>query len=341
MTVGSESPSLRSIAARGAVGGVLMGLANLVPGISGGTMLLATGIYPRFIQAIGEVTTFRFRKASLVTLGAVVLAAGLAVAGLAGPVKDLVVDKRWIMYSIFIGLTLGGVPVLWQRIGRPTAAVWAGAAGGFVGMGLLAWTQGTGAADGMGEGGAMTMFLAGVAGASAMILPGVSGGYLLLILGAYVPLLVAIERFVGAAAGRDFGTAFEVGLYSLVPVGLGVVLGVGGVSNLLRWLLHRFEKATYGVLLGLLVGAVLGLWPFQHGVPPEAGTVVKGQEVVRDAEDRPVFAASGEPVEAEDWPTERFEPGAGQMAGSLALVGAAFLVTGLIARIGRDPKGAG
>jgi len=329
---------LGPVAARGAFGGALMGLANLVPGISGGTMLLAAGVYPRFIEAVGEVTTFRFRKESLVTLGAVIVAAGVAVAGLAGPVKDLVVHQRWVMYSIFIGLTLGGVPVLWRLVGRPTPAVWTGAATGFVGMGLLALTQASGTGGGLGEGGPGVMFVAGVAGASAMILPGVSGGYLLLLLGAYVPLLAGIERFVGALGVRDPATALDVGLRVLMPVGLGVAVGIAGVSNLLRWLLHRHEKATYGVLLGLLFGAVLGLWPFQRGVAPPPGTVLAGRTVTRDLEGLPVFEASGEPVEEEDWPTVYFRPTAGQAVGALALVTVSFLATGLIDRLGRQDR---
>lgn len=329
---------LGAVAVRGAVGGVLMGLANLVPGISGGTMLLATGVYPRFIEAVGEVTTFRFRKVSLVTLGAVVAAAGVAVAGLAGPVKDLVVHQRWVMYSIFIGLTLGGVPVLWRLVGRPSPAVWTGGAAGFAGMGLLALAQASGAGGGLGEGGPGLMFLAGIAGASAMILPGVSGGYLLLLLGAYVPLLAGIEGFVSALGARDPATALELGLRVLVPVGLGVAVGIAGVSNLLRWLLHHHEKATYGVLLGLLLGAVLGLWPFQQGVAPPPGSVLKGQAVTRDAAGLPVFEASGEAVDEEDWPTAWFRPRAGQVAGALGLVAVSFLATGLIDRLGRRDR---
>ena len=63
---------------RGSIGGCLMGLANLVPGISGGTMLLAAGVYPGFISAIAEVTTFRFRIRPLILLASVVVSAALA-----------------------------------------------------------------------------------------------------------------------------------------------------------------------------------------------------------------------------------------------------------------------
>jgi putative membrane protein len=73
-----------ALALRGSLGGVLMGLANLVPGISGGTMLLATGVYPAFISGIAEVTTLRFRTRSVVLLGAVAASAAAAILLLAG-----------------------------------------------------------------------------------------------------------------------------------------------------------------------------------------------------------------------------------------------------------------
>jgi putative membrane protein len=100
-----------ALAVRGTIGGLFMGLANLVPGISGGTMLLAVGIYPQFINGIAEVSTFTFRPKTLLLLGCIVGAALVAVLGFAGTVSSLVVHQRWIMYSLFIGLTLGGVLV--------------------------------------------------------------------------------------------------------------------------------------------------------------------------------------------------------------------------------------
>ena len=89
--VSSPDESAAALLPRSVIGGVLMGLANLVPGISGGTMLLAVGVYPRFIQAIAEVTRLKPRKLSLVVLGVIVCAAGAAILLLAGPVKTLVV----------------------------------------------------------------------------------------------------------------------------------------------------------------------------------------------------------------------------------------------------------
>ncbi|MDH3583903.1 MAG: DUF368 domain-containing protein, partial [Phycisphaerae bacterium] len=104
-----SGPADSPLIIRAAAGGSLMGAANLVPGISGGTMLLASGVYPAFIQAVAEVSTFRFRRRSLVLLGTVALAAAVVIILLAGTLRDLVIDHRWVMYSLFIGLTLGGV----------------------------------------------------------------------------------------------------------------------------------------------------------------------------------------------------------------------------------------
>ncbi|MBB6431398.1 undecaprenyl phosphate translocase family protein [Algisphaera agarilytica] len=348
----TDSANLTVLAVRGGVGGVLMGLANLVPGISGGTMLLAAGVYPRFIAAIGEVTTLKFRKASVVVLGSVVLAALAAIVLLAGPVKELVVNQRWVMYSLFIGLTLGGVPVVWRLItanGRKAdASVWIAAVVGFIAMAALAVYQSAGGGSDVERTGFVFMLLAGVAGASAMILPGVSGGYLLLVLGVYVPILAGVDAFKDGLKTQDMEVLTSVGLAVVLPVGLGVLLGVVGVSNLLKWLLERFEKATLGVLLGLLLGAVVGLWPFQASVEPKEGDTIKAQVVTHavptvweDDEPQPteatwIFAESGEAVDAEDLPTAFFKPNATQIGGAAGLILLGLAVTLLVDRLGRE-----
>jgi putative membrane protein len=314
------------LALRSLIGGMLMGLANLVPGISGGTMLLASGVYPRFINAIAEVTTLRFKLRSLVVLGCVVAASGLAILLLAGTVKDLVVDYRWVMYSIFIGLTFGGIPIVWKMLRPARASSWIGAVCGFVVMAIVALLQQSKyGADGGGSGSVVMMFVAGVAGAGAMILPGISGGYLLLVLGQYVPILSAVDTLKEALKAQAFAEVMQIGLTVVLPVGIGVVVGVVVISNLLRIFLRRCEKATLGVLLGLLLGAVVGLWPFQEGVKPEIGDTIKGQVLTEET-----LAE----LEAEDYPTAFFRPDGKQIGGALGLIVAGFACTCLIARIG-------
>ena len=369
----SEASELPPVAAselvpRGLFGGLLMGLANLVPGISGGTMLLAVGIYPRFIESVARATSLRFDRVTVLTLGSVGVAAVGAIGLLAGTVKGLVIDHRWIMYSIFIGLTLGGVPVVGGLIrdarrsgagdesgasagNSHRGAVWGGAAVGFVLMAGLAWFQMQGAGGGSNSGW-LIFLLGGMAGAAAMILPGVSGGYLLLVLGAYVPILGGIDDFRAALSAADVGGLISVGVAVILPVGLGVLVGIAGVSHALRWLLARYELATLGALMGLLVGAVVGLWPFQDVRLPQPGDLIKGQtvEVVVDAQalaqagvgaipGQPAgtmvrFSESGEAVEIEDLPTAVFSPSGGQMGLALTLIILGFGTTTAIGRFG-------
>ncbi|MCP5060598.1 MAG: DUF368 domain-containing protein [bacterium] len=319
---------LRSLVFRAALGGILMGLANLVPGISGGTMLLAAGVYPAFIASIAEVTTLRFERRALILLGIVAGSAGTAILLLAGPTRDLVVEQRWIMYSLFVGLTLGGVPLVW-RLARPaTPGLWAGAAAGFAIMVAMALGD-TGQTSN--EASTVLLLLSGMAGAGAMILPGISGGYLLLLLGQYIPILGAIDKAKQALlgeAGFDLTLLMEAATVA-VPVGIGIVVGIVGISNLLRWTLDRFPKATLGLLLGLLVGAVAGLWPFQHGVAPEAGDVIKGQVI---------STADIAEIDPEDWRVERFGPSSSQLSGAAGLILAGLAATLLIDRVGRRSK---
>lgn len=335
MDTESMSRPSAGVLVRCVLGGTLMGLANLVPGISGGTMLLAAGIYPRFIGAISAVTRLRLGAGPILVLGSVVGAALVAIALGAGLLKDFVVEQRWAAYALFIGLTLGGVPALWalvraSRDPRPMATVWVGAAVGFVAMAALALAQQSGAGAGGAGGGSFGMLLlAGTAGAAAMILPGVSGGYLLLVLGQYVPILSAIDGAKDAAAARDLAGVLDPALSVFVPVGIGVIVGVVGVSNLLRVLLARFEKPTLGVLLGLLLGAVIGLWPFQRGVEPQVGDIIKGEAVT--AETRGA-------IEPEDWALEFFRPSAAQAGGAAALLALGFGVTVAVSWLGRERR---
>ncbi|MCZ6754410.1 MAG: DUF368 domain-containing protein [Gemmatimonadetes bacterium] len=321
---------------RAGVGGVLMGLANLVPGISGGTMLLAAGIYTDFVEAVADITTLKFRRSAIVLVATVVGAAGVAILLLAGAVAALVRDHRWVMYSLFIGLTLGGAPLVWRLAKPVTGPVYAGAVGGFVVMLLM--VAGLDAPSGAEGGNYLFLTLAGVVGASAMILPGISGGYLLLLLGQYETVLGAVDQIrdgllgdSSAGIARDMALVLE-GLKVAVPVGIGVVAGVVGVSNLLRWLLRRYDKPTLGALLGLLLGAVVGLWPFQRGLEPAVGDLLNGIALT---------AADIADLAPADWPVEFFDPALGQIAGALALIGVGLFMTVLIDHIGGKGSGVG
>jgi len=259
-------------------------------------------------------------------IGTIAGTAALAILLLAGPTRTLVVEQRWIMYSLFIGLTLGGVPIVWRMARPPRASFFVGCVAAFAVMVWMAFSSPPGSQAGSST---AVLFFAGVAGASAMILPGVSGGYLLLLLGQYVPILGAVDQLKQAVLGLGQG-ALDTGLLLealavVVPVGIGVVIGVIGVSNAIRWLLARFAGPTLGALMGLLVGAVVGLWPFQEGVPPRAGEIIKGQIVSE---------ASIASIEPKDWNVARFSPTGGQVAGAIALMLAGYAMTRALDRFG-------
>jgi len=115
----------------------------------------------------------------------------------------------------------------------------------------------------------------------------------------------------------------------VIPLGLGVAVGIVIVSQALRFLLRKHAPPTLGVLLGLLVGAVAGLWPFQQAIEPQPGDTLKGQtgtHVIERVGQRLAITNLDE-IGMEDWPTGYFTPTAPQAAGALDLAAAGFLAT--------------
>jgi len=324
-------------------GGFLMGLANLVPGVSGGTMILALGLYDKFIGAVAELTSFRWSIRLFAFLGVLGLGLVIAVGGLASVAVMLVSEYRWIMYSLFIGMTLGGVPELWRLCRPATVALPIGVASGLAGMVLFFfWLSDTEVPHNAG-----TLFGVGALAASSMILPGVSGSLILLIFGLY-------EVVIGSLSPRaildDPGGTLGV----VVPVVLGAGAGIALLSNVLKVCLARYRSGSHGLLLGLLAGSILPLWPFQEAVEPElldrdlrkaiAMLVVDGATVeeVEAARGVRFSAADVERVRARygslsaadlkrlSQETRRFDPDALRVGVSLVLVALGFLLTRLL-----------
>jgi len=245
---------------RSLAGGVLMGLANLVPGISGGTMILAVGLYDRFIGAVADLTRLRWKRESLVFLGLVGIGVVGAVLAFSGLAVSLVTEQRWVMYSLFIGLTLGGVPELVKEARCKDAGagrVWLAIVLGMVTMAWLTFSM-TGAQlpDSI-----PVLMVVGAVAASSMILPGISGSYILLILGMYDTVLGSLSL---GALREDWAACARV----VAPFVFGAAAGIALLSNALKWLLSSYSRVSHGVLLGLLCGSVLGLFPFQTPSDP-------------------------------------------------------------------------
>lgn len=317
---------LVSLAARSFCGGLLMGVANVVPGISGGAMLLLVGIYHAFIGAIAQLTGFVFRLRPIVLLGAVGCGAVLAIMLSAGPIKTAIVDYRWQVFSLFIGLRLGAAPVVWKLCKPATPGVWAGVAGGIVITMALAVPQYFSSAPGVPLiQGLPGYFVAGLVGASATILPGMDGSYFLMLMGKYVPILSAVDAFKDGLVARDFA-AMWAQVPKLMCVALGVGCGLAGVSVALRWLFRKYQKVTAGVLLGIVIGAFGGLWPFRQYVPPAMGQEIRGVIVTPENVDT---------IAKDHWPLAFFTPSLTQTLAAIGLIVVGYVLAILLARI--DP----
>lgn len=323
----ADAHPLRALMVKGSVSGVLMGLANLVPGVSAGAVLLATGIFKAFVTAIADLATFKFRLKPIVLLGFLGIGWVAAVLLGAGPVKQLVVEHRWVMYSLFIGLTLGGVPLVWEHADRRSSSLWIASAVGFLVMAALGLAQMLGLfGDQTGrQTDIWLLVLGGLLAAGATVLPGGSGTFVLLLMGLYVPILGAVSAFKDALVGADVSAGLTQARI-LVPFALGMGLGLVSVSVLMKWTLARFPQATAGTLLGLLVGSVVGLWPFQEGVQPKVGDVVKGQ---------PLTPESLAALKPEDWPVAVFTPTLYQVVSAAALIAIALGLTVFLTRLER------
>ena len=304
------------------VGGLLMGVANLIPGVSGGTMILAVGIYNEFIESVAEVTALRFRFRTIVFLGIVGSSAAVSVVSLSGVILFLLFHHSSSMFALFIGLTLGGAPLLYRSVcpvrGRCIIAVAAGIA---LMAGIAALKTGTTMPHNM-----VIDLFSGVAGAVTMILPGISGSYILLVLGQYDRVIGSIDDLRRMNLGS---------LWVLVPFGLGAAGGLAALSNALKHLLHHYEKVTIGFLLGMLLGSVLGLWPWGQR-PTEKILEKRSLAELVDFADRNEIALA-DPLDHEacvaqiqaDWKPRSIRS-IGAIPRDQLAVSAAFLVLGLV-----------
>ena len=259
------------VAMRLAVTGAMMGLANLVPGVSGGTMVLVMGFYDEFVSSIADATRLRFTKRNGIFLAILFGVGALSIVFCAGLMRGLVTHQKAAMYSLFVGLTLGGAPLMYRMTKPLNAKSMALALAGFLIMiGIAATKSGTPiktdrsaeAAEIHIEAAYGLDVLAGVLGVSAMVLPGISGAYMLLVIGRYEAILAAItaaRRW--AFSGGSEGDLAWLGV--VIPVAIGVIVGVVALSNLLKWLLRRHAKPALGFRMGVLLGSVVGIWPFE------------------------------------------------------------------------------
>lgn len=237
-----------------------MGSADVVPGVSGGTMALILGIYERLLNAIrsfdrhwlGDVFTLRFSKAlARNDLGFLLpLVAGIALAIVfftrVVPLPQLIVTHPEVIYGLFFGLISASVVVLMKEVEHYGAidilTALAGVALGFTVVNLVPLETPTSA---------WFIFLCGFIAISAMLLPGISGSFILLILGKYAYIIDALGRF---------------DLWVILAFVAGAATGLVVFSRAIVWLLNRYHRSTLLVIKGILIGSLWMIWPFQERV---------------------------------------------------------------------------
>ena len=268
---------------RCAVAGILGGLASLVPGVSAGTMILAAGVYPELVGAAAEITSGRLRRASVARLLVTVGSALVAVFGVAGAARDAFTAWPVLFFALFLGLTLGGAPLLWRMASAPGRAFGVGSVAGALAVVLpiVLVSRGGPEASALAAS-APAFFGAGAIAAFAMVLPGISGSTLLLLMGMYLPFLNAADRLADTLGSRPWDPpAILAAISGVLPFFFGMALGIAVAAHLVRYFLGAHRQVTLGVLFGLLLGASAGLWPFQtmngvHFAPTGAQIVTAG-----------------------------------------------------------------
>lgn len=250
------------------VRGFAMGAADIVPGVSGGTIALVLGIYERLVASIragssalghlakGDLAGFRRWMVTVEWLFILPLGVGilLAVITLAKLIEHLLTDQPVLMASIFLGLVAGSVVVAIRLLKRPSAIhAWIVVGVGIVVFVLLGLRGGT-SEDSVGQiadPALWAFFVAGAVAICAMILPGVSGSFLLVVLGMYGPVLAAVTD-------RNF---LSLGVFLV-----GAVIGLALFSQILDRALRSHHDVMLATLIGLMAGSVRVLWPWPLGV---------------------------------------------------------------------------
>lgn len=248
--------------------GALMGAANVIPGVSGGTMALLTGIFEKLINTIkafdlraAKLTcTFRFRELAehidlpfLSAVGIGILGSILTFARL---LEYLFEHKALYVWSFFFGLILASVYFVSLRIRRTGVAV------------ILLYILGTAVAAGIAfmEPAAenrsfVYLMICGAAAMCSMILPGLSGSYVLLLMGNYELVMIhAVNTF---------------NLAVLLPVGIGAAAGLAAFSRVLSWVFRKFHDGTIALLSGFILGSLVILWPWKTALTETFGDKVK------------------------------------------------------------------
>ncbi len=229
-----------------AVKGMVIGATMLVPGVSGGSMAMILGIYDKLVSSVSSF--FKHVKESLLFLG---IAAAGGIVGMilfARPLSGLIEAYPRPMLYFFIGAVAGGIPLMYQKaeVKKFSFKIPLYIGIGILVMVLFALFPSDTVANAQGNAGIGILLIAGFVAAIALILPGISVSYLLLLLGIY-------DRTLNAISSLDIGY--------LIPLGVGLILGVIATTKVLEYTMKKYPQPTYLIILGFVVGSVAEVYP--------------------------------------------------------------------------------
>jgi putative membrane protein len=245
-----------------------MGAADIVPGVSGGTVALVLGIYERLIRNVhtgaqalksvltGDVANFRTRLGAVEWVWLLSLLAGIfaAIAALSSVIETLLHDHPVRMAALFFGLVAGSLTIAWRLIrsvGAVEVATIVGVAVAlFLVLGLKSDTEVAGGAADIVTKPWWVFFLSGALAICAMILPGISGSFILVLIGMYTEV-------IGAVNDRH--------LVALGATTAGCIVGLALFSSVLTWSLEQHHDLVIAAMVGLMLGSLRVLWPWPGG----------------------------------------------------------------------------
>jgi putative membrane protein len=257
--------------------GFCMGCADVVPGVSGGTVALILGIYERLVTAISNIDgsmLSRIRRGEwrqlakhidlpfLTTLGFGIL---VGIVGMSLVVNDLLTQDttRSITLAVFFGMIFASAIVLAKTIEIATSRhAWQCLVCGLLGAVFAYWVSTLQETAGGSDPSYVYVFVCGCIAICAMILPGISGAMILLVLGTYEHLTEIPHHLLS-------GERITESLLTIAVFGTGCLMSLILFSKFLRWLLSRYHAITMAVLCGFMFGALRKLWPFQKDLKPE------------------------------------------------------------------------
>lgn len=241
--------------------GMVVGIANIIPGVSGGTMMVAMGLYDKLIHAITHLKS-EFKE-SMKLLIPIFVGAGAAIVALSRLFEFLLENHPIPTNFAFCGLIAGSLPFIFKKVKGHSVS--AGKIVAFlvffavvIVMAVMGETSGNAADVSFGLLNVIKLLVVGIIAAATMVVPGVSGSMMLMLLGYYDTILKAINNFIDALVAFNMEEILvQCGI--LIPFGIGVVLGIFLIAKLIEFIFSKAEIHAYYAILGLIIASPVAI----------------------------------------------------------------------------------